>query len=288
MPTAPRNPPHRKGHSMETQPLIYMNQLHRSQAYRMPESHAHQAYELYYLLSGSQKFFIHHTVYSMQPGDLALISPGVLHRTNFSGSAAHERIVVIFQPDAIRRLTDAYPDVLQFFLHSPVMSIPPKFQAEAKDLFLKLFREYEAKDAYSPFLLHGFLNELLLFLARRHADKAPAVDSGGFRDSAVGSAAYYISQHYSQPITLEDAARIANLSPTYFSRKFKQITGFGFKEYLNSIRIQKASLELLHTRDSITDIALRCGFGNSNYFGDIFFRETGMSPRTFRTQHREA
>ena len=59
---------------------------------------------------------------------------------------------------------------------------------------------------------------------------------------------------------------MASLSPTYFSKKFKLITGMGFKEYLNYVRLKHAQTALLTTDSSITDIALEYGFNDSNYF----------------------
>ena len=72
------------------------------------------------------------------------------------------------------------------------------------------------------------------------------------------------------------------MSPAYFSRKFKSVTGFGFKEYLTNIRIREAAQLLINTGKSVTDIALECGFGDGNYFGDAFKKIKGISPRDFR------
>jgi YesN/AraC family two-component response regulator len=72
------------------------------------------------------------------------------------------------------------------------------------------------------------------------------------------------------------------MSPAYCSRKFKSVTGFGFKEYLTNIRIREASRLLLTTSKSITEIAEACGFGDGNYFGDAFKKIKGVPPRVFR------
>ena len=75
-----------------------------------------------------------------------------------------------------------------------------------------------------------------------------------------------------------------NLSPTYLSKKFRKVTGVTFKEYVNYIRIKQAVQALLTTDDSITKIAVDCGFNSSNYFKDIFRKINGVSPRAFRKQ----
>ena len=69
---------------------------------------------------------------------------------------------------------------------------------------------------------------------------------------------------------------------SYFSRKFKLCTGFGYKEYLITVRIIEACRLLLNTDMSITQIAENCGFDDSNYFGDCFKKIKGMSPREYR------
>ena len=72
------------------------------------------------------------------------------------------------------------------------------------------------------------------------------------------------------------------LNPSYFSSKFKSVNGVGFKEYLNNVRIIRAEKLLLETDMSITEIAMKCGYETSNYFGDAFRRTNNCSPSQFR------
>ena len=93
----------------------------------------------------------------------------------------------------------------------------------------------------------------------------------------IEDALRYIAQYYSLPISLEDIAGKTHRTPTYLSRKFKKFTGTTFKEYVNYIRIRQASQMLLTTDDSVTKIALNCGFNSSNYLKDCFRRINGVS-----------
>ena len=56
----------------------------------------------------------------------------------------------------------------------------------------------------------------------------------------------------------------------------------GVHEYLSFLRLQQAAVDLAETSDSITDVAIRCGFSDSNYFKDCFKRRYGVSPRAYR------
>ena len=72
-------------------------------------------------------------------------------------------------------------------------------------------------------------------------------------EETIEATAKYIYDHYQNPITLEEVAELSHMSPAYFSRKFKAVTGFGYKEYLTNIRIREASRLLLHSACSVTD-----------------------------------
>ena len=127
-----------------------------------------------------------------------------------------------------------------------------------------------------------YLHELLLTLMRHSVMAEEEPELLNSRDADILIATKYIYRNYQKPLTLDEVAAQAALSPTYFSRKFKQVTGMGFKEYLNFVRLKHAQTALLTTSGTITDIALENGFNDSNYFKDLFKKVYGKSPREYR------
>lgn len=96
----------------------------------------------------------------------------------------------------------------------------------------------------------------------------------------------YIHENYAQPLTREDLARYVNTSNGHLARCFRQETGLTPMTYLNRYRLQQAKTLLTTTQDSITAIALACGFSESNYFSRSFHQETGQSPLAYRREHQ--
>lgn len=92
----------------------------------------------------------------------------------------------------------------------------------------------------------------------------------------------YISQHFSEEMTLEDVAEQVHLNAAYFSSVFKQSTGSSFKEYLNMIRIEESKRLLANTDYTILDIAVAVGFEDQSYFTKVFKKYTGLTPRQYR------
>ncbi|MNY59192.1 HTH-type transcriptional activator RhaR [compost metagenome] len=67
---------------------------------------------------------------------------------------------------------------------------------------------------------------------------------------------------------------------------FKEVTGFGFSEYVNLTRVRQAQLLLKETGISVTAVSEQCGFGNFSHFGKIFKQLSGVSPREYRLFNR--
>lgn len=92
----------------------------------------------------------------------------------------------------------------------------------------------------------------------------------------------YIRGNYDKPLSLEDMADAAGMSPKYFCHFFKTMTTKTPVEYLNSYRIEKASRSLLNSDASVTKIAFACGFNDLSYFIKTFKAIKGVSPSKFR------
>lgn len=263
---------------------LIINRRRRGPYYRMDEAHSHDAYEIYYLVFGNRRFFINDTIYYIKPGDLVVIPKGEIHRTSFDSDSTHERVYVYFSEDYLADLFERYGrmTVLECF-SSPQIPVPANRRGYLENLFRRMEAEYEHGDKFSDQLLRSYLAELLFFILRcrdYHSQTGGREITGG--DARMQEAARYVAREFRQELTLESVAAFMGLSAPYFSRKFKEATGFGFREYLVHVRIRNATALLLETQKSVTQIAYECGFNDSNYFGDVFKRVKGLSPLRYR------
>jgi AraC family transcriptional regulator len=91
----------------------------------------------------------------------------------------------------------------------------------------------------------------------------------------------YIHEYLDRDLTLMKLAAIAHMSPSYFSRLFKQSTGLSPHQYVIRCRIDRAKQLLLQRKVSITEIAYHLGFTHQSHFSHHFKRLVGSSPKAF-------
>ena len=103
----------------------------------------------------------------------------------------------------------------------------------------------------------------------------------------IQNAINYIIEHYSEPITLSDCAKIASMNYHAFSKAFKKITAIGFKEFLTRLRIDKGCELLETTNYSITKIAELVGFSTDNHFSTTFKSLHNITPKEYRNQQQQ-
>jgi AraC-like DNA-binding protein len=92
----------------------------------------------------------------------------------------------------------------------------------------------------------------------------------------------WLEAHFAEKISRDDAAAANHLSPSHFSRLFKQRFGRPFGDVLNRLRCDRAADLLARTDKSLLQIGLESGFQDQSYFTKVFRRFTGMRPREYR------
>jgi AraC-like DNA-binding protein len=98
----------------------------------------------------------------------------------------------------------------------------------------------------------------------------------------IGAIYNYIMQQYDRPITLEDVAKQAHMTPQAFCRYFKRHTLHTFVSFLNEVRINEACKKLTDGQyDSIATVAYNCGFNSITNFNRVFKSVTGKSPSEY-------
>lgn len=258
----------------------------RGAGYVMLQPHYHSYYEIYYLLKGQSRMFINQDICYLHPGDALVIPPMEIHRVFYEENQEAERYRLCFTKESARGfcggcgLNDWEPMFTRY-----KVSFFQEQKREVQHIFEQMEHESHRKDSYAYIQMQSLLYQFLsLFGRSQEAGQQQEVLRAS--EESIMRAVCYMHRHFDENLTLEHVSQAAHMSPSYFSRKFKGTAGLGFKEYLNYIRLQKASSLLGAADETITNIALACGFSDGNYFGDVFKQAKGMPPSRFRREIR--
>lgn len=92
----------------------------------------------------------------------------------------------------------------------------------------------------------------------------------------------HIQRHLDRPLSLSELAEIAAFSPFHFARIFRAMTGETVGEHVRRIKLERAAVQLRHSRRRVTDIALAAGFDTPEAFTRSFKAQFGSPPSRFR------
>ena len=97
----------------------------------------------------------------------------------------------------------------------------------------------------------------------------------------------YINSHIHEDLRLEQLADLVGMTPTAFSRYFKQRTGKNLSEFIVDIRLGQAARRLVDTTDSVSEICWTCGFNTLSNFNRLFRKRKGCNPTEFREKYQK-
>lgn len=244
--------------------------------YNFP-SHIHQFAELVYVSEGSLEVTVDGKTELMLPGDFAIIPPFRVH--SFFTPERVKRWICVFSPDFI----SSFISRDEFFgggessiLHASdgLKAFANEHMIEADELFFELTEE--TIRAYKSFIFAVYAEYL---------NTVPRTEKRIYHQ-ALSAILLYISEHYTEDISLSSIGTALNYSRKYVSLCLADIDGMNLNYLVNSFRADHAKTLLSTTKMKILDIALECGYANERSFYRSFLNVTGMTPGQYRRSKR--
>jgi AraC family transcriptional regulator len=127
-------------------------------------------------------------------------------------------------------------------------------------------------------------NALAVYLVSRYGARpaAPRIPGGGMPGRRLRRVLDYIGENLPNDLGVRELARVAGMSPHYFSELFRRSVGRPPHQYVLRRRIERAKESLRNPRRSILEAGLSAGFQNPSHFARAFRHVVGMTPRQFR------
>jgi len=248
--------------------------------WNMGNFHYHNSYEIYYLLRGSRKMLIENRVYNLLPGDIILLKPDILHRSMDSGP--HTRINIVFNKSFMSEFfSETSSEYLTYSFNTEFI----RFTKNENITFKKLFEQisYEYNNNKMLFVTLACILNIILKSSERIKKEFDSNIFSGMSEK-VNIIVKFINENYMTINSTDEIADACFINKSYMCRLFKKETGLTVFEYMNNVKINKACELMRNTDNSLTNIALQCGFSCSSYFSYAFKEIMKRTPSEYRKE----
>ena len=243
-------------------------------------AHWHPEIEFIYIREGTLDVNVENEFVRASEGDLLVIDSGEIHYSSLN-SRENSVEFLIFDPKLINSLFNGFSLKSALLTKDFLESV--NLHRELLNLLTFVENEKQKKEIYYNELCATEIKKFCLLLQRKTQDMIDHNKTVKKREKLKSFQVLidYLEENYSEEITLEVGAEMLNVSKSYFSTLFKEYTGSTFIKYLNSIRVEKAIIEIHQNQKNITEIALDNGFNTIRTFNRVFKDFTNYTPTDF-------
>lgn len=247
--------------------------------------HYHEEMELICCEAGCGIITIDRKTVPLQPGEVAVILPGQIHAIAAEGNGTFSYYNILFR-FSLLELPDS--ETYRRFL-APLadgsMEVPARIQKDSplgrelsENVWILIEKRKENTALRIKSCLYGVMDTLC-----KAAIPARHPTGGEHRDTRLlRQTVQYVDRHYPEKITVAAISAECGYSSSHFMKRFHDLTGTSFAQYLIHFRLEKAAVLLRGSRYTVLEIAARCGFDNASYFTRAFTRQYGVSPTVYR------
>lgn len=249
--------------------------------------HWHNSIEILFVLKGTINVDIESGQYEVYDKELEIINCYETHRIY---SKDEDNRVLIFHIDP-SFLEKYYKDMANIFFHTN--SSDEGAQDEEKYQILRRFLAIIACEAiqksenYDEEIESTLVDTLFHLINNFHY---LIYDEEDLRSNEIQFQRYhritkYIYNNYMNKISLQDIADQEFLSSYYLSHEIKNMSGTGFKDFLNETRVDESIKILLNTEKTISEISEEVGFSHPRYYNKHFKLHYKCTPLQYRKKH---
>lgn len=239
--------------------------------------HYHEFNKIVIPLAGKVTYWADGICYALQPWDVLLVKHHTIHKAAIELTQPYERYILYISPNYMQRCLPGAGVGDCFEGTERLLRLSPAQQAQLKRLLEEIQTELKTPYPDSEALCRVLLLRVLLLLRRVN----PAERSAITYDDKMRPALSYINEHLSQPISVDDLARLSFLSRSHFMRLFKERMGCTVHNYIRQKRLDQAA-QLISQGVAAGQAAAESGFPDYSVFLRAFRQTYHTTPAQWK------
>ena len=239
-------------------------------------NHFHYHAEMILSLKGSFDAVVDGEKYRVGENTGIIVFPYQMHE--YIEVDSEKALVLLLNPERNRKLYEYFknrlpksPIIASELLNDEVMQAADNLMKRG-DKSIKMNSE-----------IASIYKELIFAVILQQLEYEPIIPG---RIDAMRTVLFWCQDHFTEQVTIPMASKALFISESQLSHLFSGRIHVGFREYINSLRVQAATVMLTETDKPISEIAFDCGFTSFSTFNRAFRQSLGMTPREIRKRER--
>ena len=239
----------------------------------------HARLDIIYMLAGSAGVETAYHTYKLDATDFCVLNVMELYHITYSENA--QALCFSMAASMLSK------PIRHIDFCSNASNITPEEEMRLRTFIARAFQLYYKDVEGNRFGIYSCLYSMVDVFYRYFSTEDVSVAMGREKFEILEQMLHYIQENSGQNLQLSDLAGKFYLSVGHVSRMFQRHLHTTFTNYLREVRLNNAYDLLLNTSQSVTEIAISCGFGSTNRLIEVFSKKFGETPGKFRKRSRE-